>query len=183
MCFVNLAHHILMKYCWGKTIAEKMTREPLHFILVYTLTNFGRMAGLSEQGFTLFSKRNTTLICPVSLVPLDHWPKWCITPDSLVYTLLQKKGNFKKVGFLFEKSVITKGKNMVYPPESAGFYESVLKLSTSACTCTLIKMRMHSSRGPPPLKTVNVAFGKCLCSQYTHNSWLRFKPDGRKGEG
>ena len=31
--------------------------------------------------------------------------KWCITPDSLVYTLLQKKGNFRNVVFLLEKSV------------------------------------------------------------------------------
>ena len=31
--------------------------------------------------------------------------KWCITPDSLVYTLLQKKGNLKNVAFLLEKSV------------------------------------------------------------------------------
>ena len=30
---------------------------------------------------------------------------WCITPDSLVYTLLQKKGNFQNVAFLLRKSV------------------------------------------------------------------------------
>ncbi len=29
-------------------------------------------------------------------VTLDHG-KWCITPDSLVYTLLQNKGNFQNV--------------------------------------------------------------------------------------
>ncbi len=29
----------------------------------------------------------------------------CITPNSLVYTLLQKKGNFRNVAFLLEKTV------------------------------------------------------------------------------
>ncbi len=33
------------------------------------------------------------------------WP-WIITPDSLVYTLLQKKGNFQNVAFLLRKSVV-----------------------------------------------------------------------------
>ncbi len=32
--------------------------------------------------------------------------KKCITPDSLVYTLLQKKGNFENVAFLLRKSVV-----------------------------------------------------------------------------
>ncbi len=31
----------------------------------------------------------------------------CITPDSLVYTLLQKKGNFRNVAFLLRKSVVS----------------------------------------------------------------------------
>ncbi len=34
-------------------------------------------------------------------------PKWRIPPYSLVYTLLQKKGNFKKVAFLLRLSVWT----------------------------------------------------------------------------
>ena len=70
---------------------------------------------------TPFSKRNAPLICPFLLVPLGHWPwhrvfmiklspwalsKWHITPVSLAYTLLQKKGIFKNVVFLLEKSVI-----------------------------------------------------------------------------
>ena len=44
-----------------------------------------------------------------SNVPLEtrftNKSKWCITPDGLVYTLLQKKGNFQKVAFLLRKSV------------------------------------------------------------------------------
>ena len=63
---------------------------------------------------TLFSKRNATVICPFSLVPLGHlpwprvlmiWLKWCITPDSLAYTLPLKKGSLEKVALLLEKSV------------------------------------------------------------------------------
>ncbi len=34
--------------------------------------------------------------------------KWCITPDSLVYTILQKKGNFENVAFLLRLSVCTR---------------------------------------------------------------------------
>ncbi len=40
------------------------------------------------------------------LLPLAL-PKWCITPYSLRYTLLQKKGNFKNVAILLTLSVDT----------------------------------------------------------------------------
>ena len=36
---------------------------------------------------------------------LNNLSKWCITPYSVVYTFLQKKGNFKKVVFLLRPSV------------------------------------------------------------------------------
>ena len=66
-------------------------------------------------------RRGVASKCPLSTGTLVWWPwewhavfgkllswalsQWCITPDSLVYTLPQKKGNFKNVAFLVEKSV------------------------------------------------------------------------------
>ena len=42
-------------------------------------------------------------------VTWGHEKSACITPDSLVYTLLQKKGNFRNVAFLLEKTVDVPG--------------------------------------------------------------------------
>ncbi len=54
-----------------------------------------------EMSPTLFSKRNATFLRGFFLEPRVR----VITPDSLVYTLLQKKRNLRNVAFLLEKSV------------------------------------------------------------------------------
>ena len=89
---------------------------------------FSLNSSSSSSLHALFPKRNATLICPFSLVPLGHWlcnrlhtdgsakirvpfNLWkcyysvCMASDSLAYTLPQKNCNFKKVVFLLEKSV------------------------------------------------------------------------------
>ena len=79
--------------------------------------NYEKMAECMVMEVTLFlfytqsqKKRNfSSWIFPGAQgqghVTLDHGKSACITPDLLVYTLLQKKGNFQNVAFLLRKSV------------------------------------------------------------------------------
>ena len=116
-CYLGSWPPVTWPWPWaqGKTHKVRFFRDWVYMFQVYIRTT------------TPFSKRNATLICLFSLLTLGHWPwhrvfmnllngvfgkllpwamsKWCISPDSLIYTLLQKKGNFNKVAFLLEKSV------------------------------------------------------------------------------
>ncbi len=63
---------------------------------------------IEYQQTTLSLKRNATFLHGFFLGPRVRvmWPGvMSITPDALVHTLLQKKGNFQNVVFLLRKSV------------------------------------------------------------------------------
>ncbi len=57
------------------------------------------------KGFPIHMHCYSKILCCYGHLTLDHGNSACITLDSLVYTLLQKKGNFQNVAFLLRESV------------------------------------------------------------------------------
>ena len=84
-----------------KLLQKKCTFQKLTFLLETSVF-------FSEGSvYTLFSKRNASLICPFPLVPLVIDPDIgsIMIPGPVAYKLPQKKCNFQKLAFLLEKSV------------------------------------------------------------------------------